>query len=88
VPGSPHHPGFGRRGRPLAPLTVTAEQAEVLGRWCRRPKTAAGLAMRARIVRAAAEGLSNQEVAQRVGCNPATVTKWRRRFAEGTGRPV
>jgi transposase len=76
------HVPAGRRGRPLAPITVSEEQREVLGRWCRRPKTAAGLAMRARIVLAAAEGLSNQEVAQRLGCNSATVTKWRRRFVE------
>lgn len=76
------HVPAGRRGRPLAPLIVSDEQREVLGRWCRRPTTAAGLAMRARIVLGAAEGLSNQEVAQRVGCTPATVTKWRRRFVE------
>jgi transposase len=63
-------------------LTATPEQREVLERWCRRRKTAAGLAMRSRIVLAAAEGLSNQEVAERVGCNPATVTKWRGRFIE------
>jgi transposase len=76
------HVPAGRRGRPLAPITVSEEQREVLGRWCRRPKTAAGLAMRARIVLAATEGLSNQEVARRLGCNSATVTKWRRRFVE------
>jgi transposase len=76
------HVPAGRRGRPLALLMVSDEQREVLTRWCRRPTTAAGLAMRARIVLAAAEGLSNQEVAQRVGCTPATVTKWRRRFVE------
>ncbi len=74
------HLPAGPRGRPLAPLTLTDEQRDVLTRWCRRPKTAAGLAMRARIVLAAAEGLANLEVAQRVGCNPATVTKWRARF--------
>jgi transposase len=71
-----------RRGRPLATLTVTPEQRVVLERWCRRRKTAAGLAMRSRIVLAAAEGLSNQEVAERLGCTPATVTKWRGRFIE------
>jgi transposase len=68
------------RGRPLAPLTVTDEERAVLERWRRRPKTAAGLAMRARIVLAAAEGLSNLAVAERVGCHPATVTTWRARF--------
>jgi transposase len=70
----------GPQGRPLAPLTLSDEEREVLTRWCRRPKTAAGLAMRARIILAAAEGLANGAVAQRVGCHPATVTKWRARF--------
>jgi transposase len=74
------HVPAGPRGRPLAPITLTDEQRAVLARWCRRPKTAAGLAMRARIVLAGAEGLSNLEVAERVGCHPATVTKWRARF--------
>jgi transposase len=74
----------GRSGRPLPALELTAEQREVLERWCRRPKTAAGLVQRSRIVLLAADGLSNKEVAERVGCNPATVTRWRTRFlAEG-----
>jgi transposase len=66
----------------LTTLTLSSEQREVLERWCRRRRTAAGLALRSRIVLWAAEGLSNQEVAERVGCNPATVTKWRGRFIE------
>lgn len=74
----------GRRGRPLAPVELSDEQGEVLERWCRRRNTAAGLAMRARIVLLAGEGQSNTEVAAQVGCHPATVTKWRSRFlAEG-----
>jgi len=71
-----------RRGRPLAALLVTDEQRRVLERWCRRRTTAAGLAQRARIVLAAGEGLSNAEVASRVGCHEATVGKWRARFVE------
>lgn len=38
--------------------------------------------MRSKIVVAAAEGLSNNEVAERVVCEPHTVSKWRRRFVE------
>src|ERR1700719_2326625 len=35
----------------------------------------------AEVVLAIAEGLSNQAVAERVGTRPATVSKWRGRFA-------
>jgi transposase len=40
------------------------------------------LALRARIVLTAAEGLSSTEVARRLGVQVATVRKWRNRFAE------
>lgn len=80
----PHLVAPGQRaGRPLAPLTLTIDQREVLERWCRRTSTAAGLALRSRIVLLAADGLANIEVAARVGCDPATVTKWRTRFLAG-----
>ena len=36
--------------------------------------------MRARIVLLAGEGLGNKEIAARLGIDPATVGKWRRRF--------
>ena len=48
----------------------------------RRRKTAQGLARRARIVLAAAEGLENQTIAEQVGAAANTLGKWRRRFAE------
>ena len=38
------------------------------------------LVLRARIILASAEGLTNAAVAQRVGVTPQTVGKWRRRF--------
>jgi transposase len=38
--------------------------------------------MRCRIVLAAADGAMNKDIAAQVGCNPNTVGKWRRRFAE------
>src|SRR5215218_1167210 len=68
------------RGRPKAPLILTAEERETLVRWSRRPKSAQALALRARIVLACAEGKTNKAVAEEVGVWPQTVTKWRGRF--------
>ena len=68
------------RGRPREPLTVTDEERETLTRWSRRPKSPHSIAQRARIVLLAAEGLTNNAVAERVGVNQATVVKWRKRF--------
>jgi transposase len=61
---------------------LTAEERGVLERFTNRRKTAQALALRARIVLACAEKAqpSNQEVAQRLHVNQATVGKWRRRF--------
>nr|CAF31531.1 putative transposase [Micromonospora olivasterospora] len=68
------------RGPKLAPLELTAEEREALRGLARRPKTAQALAMRARIVLACAEGLSNSEVSRRLGVSLPTVGKWRKRF--------
>jgi transposase len=63
-------------------LTVSNEDREVLVRWSKRPTAPHSIAQRARIVLLAADGLSNNEVADKVGCNQATVVKWRKRFIE------
>ena len=71
-----------RRGRPTVPIILSAEERETLQRWARRHSSAQALALRCRIVLACAEGdRTRDEVAAEVGCNPATVTKWRQRFA-------
>ena len=49
--------------------------------WARRRKTAQALALRARIVLRAAEGLSNTAIAAELGIAKHTVGKWRERFA-------
>ena len=66
---------------PLAEVRVTDEEREVLERWARRPESAQALALRCRIVLAAAAGESSKEIAARLGCNSSTVGKWRGRFA-------
>lgn len=55
-------------------------ERQVLQGWVKRRTTAQGLALRARIVLACAEGGSIIAVAARVGVNRGTVTKWRARF--------
>ena len=46
----------------------------------RRPKSAQAIAMRARMVLACGEGLSNSATASKVQVTGATVCKWRERF--------
>lgn len=69
-----------RRGRQLAPLSVTAEERESLERWTRRLKTGQALAQRARIILESASGKSNTEVARRLRVTNQMVGKWRMRF--------
>jgi transposase len=64
-----------------AEVVLTDEDRGVLERWARRPKSSQALALRCRIVLAAAGGESSGEIAARLGCNPSTVGKWRGRFA-------
>jgi len=68
------------RGPKLAALALTAEEREALLGWTRRGKTAQALALRARIVLACSDGLSNSEVSRALGASLPTVGKWRKRF--------
>jgi len=69
-----------RRGRPLEELTLTTQENNQLCEWARRGKTSQALALRSRIVLAAAEGMPNLEVARRLRVTKQTVSKWRGRF--------
>jgi transposase len=64
-----------------AEVVLSDEDREVLERWARRPKSSQALALRCRIVLAAADGQSSQEIAARLRCTASTVGKWRGRFA-------
>lgn len=54
----------------------------MLESWTRRHTSAQALALRARIVLAAAGLLTNGEIAESLGVSRPTVTKWRNRFAD------
>jgi transposase len=62
-------------------VVLSVVEREQLESWARRGKSAQALAQRSRVVLAAAEGLKNTEIAQRLALDHATVRKWRSRFA-------
>jgi transposase len=66
---------------PVAPaVTLTDEERSQLVAWSRRPTSANALAVRSRIVLAAAEGLGNTAIAQKLGIAVSSARKWRSRF--------
>lgn len=68
------------RMRHHKPLQVTDDERRVLEQWARRPKTSQRLAVRARVVLACSEGLTNRAVATHVRLSSNSVSKWRERF--------
>ena len=65
----------------LAPEIALHPQARAeLQRLARAPSTPQALALRARLVLAAAQGLSNQQIAAHFHVTAITVGKWRTRF--------
>jgi transposase len=64
----------------LVELVLSVAERSQLEAWARRPKSAQALALRSRIVLAAAEGLGNTQVGEQLGISRATVGKWRQRF--------
>ena len=63
-------------------IALSDAERDQLEAWTRRRTSAQALAQRARIVLAAAEGLKNTEIAERLDIDHATVRKWRNRFGE------
>jgi transposase len=62
-------------------IVLSEEERGQLEAWTRRRTSAQALALRSRIVLAAADGLKNTEIAERVGVSRNTAAIWRERFA-------
>lgn len=69
--------------RTTTAIALNEEDRQVLESWVRNGTTEQRLAQRARIVLQSAAGKTNQEIARTLGLRPATVSKWRIRFARG-----
>jgi transposase len=67
----------------VSTTVVSKEQRVVLERWVAARSTPQGVAVRARIVLLASEGVSNSAIARVLAVSRPTVILWRSRFAEG-----
>lgn len=67
-------------GRPKAELLLSEPEREQLSSMTRSHSIGAALALRARIVLAAAQGEANEQIAKRMQITRETVGKWRSRF--------
>ena len=78
-----------RRGRPPVEIQLTGNERRQLQSWARRHSSAQSLAMRCKIVLLCENpDLTGAEIAAKVGCNPATVSKWRKSVASMVSCPV
>ena len=63
-------------------ITLSESDVKTLKKWARGRSTPVRLMQRAQIVLAASEGLTNKEIAARLGLERRMVGRWRGRFAE------
>jgi transposase len=68
--------------RKAIPITLTAEERRTLTGWARSRTLPARQVTRAKLVRLAAQGKTNPEIAQALDLHATTVSRWRRRFVE------
>lgn len=69
-------------------LTITERQQAVLQRMVCSGTCPQAVAQRARMILLAFDGLANEDIAARVGCERHTVGPWRRRWAEAFQRLI
>src|SRR5712691_4645021 len=63
------------------PITLTEHEAATLGQWSRGGRAEHRHVLRARVILRAAAGEGTNAIATALGTRPATVSKWRTRFA-------
>jgi len=68
--------------RPHSVVSVTLEDRGELRARLRRSTTRQSVAQRARMLLLSDEGLTVEEVAERLDCSALTVYKWRRRYCQ------
>jgi len=66
-----------------SPLPITSAQRQTLETWIRAHNTPQSIAIRAKIILLAADGLSNVKIAREANVTRPTVILWRERFKEG-----
>jgi len=66
--------------RVAAPIALSAEESVALEAWTRARSMPLRVVERARIIRMAAEGKQNQDIAEELGVSRPTVQLWRQRF--------
>src|SRR5450759_3526596 len=66
-----------------SPLPITSAQRQTLETWIRAHNTPQSIAIRAKIILLAADGLSNVKIAREANVTRPTVILWRERFMEG-----
>jgi transposase len=69
--------------RIAATISLCDDDRSILERWSRGRSTPARLVIRAQVVLAAAEGKTNDVIAQELSTDPGLVGRWRRRFDDG-----
>jgi transposase len=67
--------------RKATKIELSAEERDVLQRWAHSRTSQVRLALRARMILLAADGMENKEIALQVGAGRVAVGRWRDRFA-------
>ncbi len=67
-------------GRPKAPMILSEQEQIQLKSIISSRSLPSGLVARARVVLMAAEGISNNQISEKIGLSPQAVCKWRQRY--------